>query len=257
MNTELADRTFSLSHPLLGIPMKIGEHFFAHSFRRDEIGGVMNPVLMFDHFWMKRDTFGWHPHAGISAVTYVFEDSKSAHHNSDSMGDDNSPIYPGSLHWMAAGSGAMHRERPEGEDALVHGLQFFVDLPGESKSARPYSVHLSSDQVPEIIKDGSRIRVVAGQFEGIQSPIVLPQPFLMIDVFLDENKTLDVPLPANWGAWLYVVRGEVGVKVEACTRTLEAFHSIGLQTGPGKRTATIQSGLSAQLVILAGALTEA
>ena len=256
MNTELADSTFSLPHPLLGIPMKIGDHFFAHSFRRSEIGDVMAPVLMFDHFWMKRDTFGWHPHAGISAVTYVFEDSKSAHQNSDSMGD-NSPIYPGSLHWMVAGSGAMHRERPEGEDALVHGLQFFVDLPGESKSVHPYSIHLACEHVPEIIKDGSRIRVVAGQFEGIQSPIVLPQAFLMVDVFMNENKTLNIPLPANWGAWMYSVRGELGVKIEGCTRTLEAFHSIGLQTGSRKRIATIQSELSAQFVLLAGALPKA
>ncbi|HTD04855.1 pirin family protein [Undibacterium sp.] len=256
MNTELADSTLNLSPPLLGIPMKIGDHFFAHSFRRSEIGDVMNPVLMFDHFWMKRDTFGWHPHAGISAVTYVFEDSKSAHHNSDSMGD-NSVIDPGSLHWMVAGSGAMHRERPEGEGALVHGLQFFVDLPGESKSARPYSTHLACNHVPEIIEDGSRIRVVAGQFEGIQSPLVLPQPFLMVDVFMGENKTLNIPLPANWGAWLYSVRGEAGVKIEGRTRTLEAFHSIGLRTGAGKRIATIQSELSAQLVILAGVLPKA
>ncbi|MES2070629.1 MAG: pirin family protein [Pseudomonadota bacterium] len=253
MNTELADSTVSLSHPLLGIPMKIGDHFFAHSFRRSEIGEVMNPILMLDHFWMKRDTFGWHPHAGISAVTYVFEDSKSAHHNSDSMGDD-SFIAPGSLHWMVAGSGAMHRERPEGEDALVHGLQFFVDLPGESKSVRPYSVHLARDQVPEIIEDGSRIRVVAGQFEGVQSPIVLPQPFLMLDVFMEPGKTLNLPLPANWGAWLYLVRGELDVKIEGRRRALEAFHSIGFRIAPGKRIATLHSELPAQLVILAGAL---
>ena len=134
----------NISRPLAGAPHGVGDHFFAQSFNRRNAGGQINPLLMVDHFWMKRDTFGWHPHHAISAVTYVFEDSKSAHYNYDATGN-NLPIRPGSLHWMVAGSGTTHCERPEEQDALVHGLQFFVDLPDHLKTVRPYAVHLDGE----------------------------------------------------------------------------------------------------------------
>lgn len=253
MASQTIDSPVGLSQPLLGIPMNIGDYFHAHSFRKSEVGGLMNPLLMFDHFWMKRDTFGWHPHIGISAVTYVFEDSKSAHYNADSMGDI-SPINPGSLHWMVAGSGAMHRERPEGDDSVVHALQFFVDLPEKSKSVHPYSVHLDADNVPEVIQDGASIRVVAGQLGGVRSQVVLPQPFLLYDILLRERKPLEVPLPGNWGAWLYSVRGEAIVAIDGRTRILEQNHAVALNTGSVDRIASIQGEGRTQVVVLAGAI---
>jgi redox-sensitive bicupin YhaK (pirin superfamily) len=35
---------------------------------------VLDPVLVADEFWMTQPVFGPHPHAGFSAVTYIFED---------------------------------------------------------------------------------------------------------------------------------------------------------------------------------------
>ena len=251
MNTAIVDSKYALSQPLLGDQMEFGDHFFAHSFHHGESDVSMKPLLMFDHFWMKRDTFGWHPHKGISAVTYLFEDSKNAHHNSDSMGN-NLPITPGSLHWMVAGAGAQHWERPEGPDALVHGLQFFVDLPAQSKSVAPYAIHLESRDVPEVTEAGARIRVVAGEFACIKSPVALPQPYSLYDVHLPENGTLSLPLPANWGAWLYVVRGAATVGVEDDVRFLTQYQAVGLQTDAASQTVSIQTNRSAQLVVLAG-----
>jgi redox-sensitive bicupin YhaK (pirin superfamily) len=251
MNIETVDREFCLSQPLSAHPLEIGDHFFAHSFHHREFGAQMNPLLMFDHFWMKRDTFGWHPHQGFSAVTYLFEDSKSTHHNSDSMGN-NVPIHPGSLHWLVAGSGAMHRERPEEEDALVHGLQFFVDLPDQSKMTAPYAQHLDSENVPEVMQDGSRIRIVAGEFKGTISPIVLPQPFSLYDVHMRENSVLHIPLPANWGTWLYVVSGAAVVGIEGDSRALGQFQAVRLQTVGKGQIVTIQSDRPTQIVVLAG-----
>ena len=84
----------NISRPLAGVLHGVGDHFSAYSFNRRNAGSQMNPLLMVDHFWMKRDTFGWHPHRAISAVTYVFEDSKTTHHNYDATGN-NLPIRPG------------------------------------------------------------------------------------------------------------------------------------------------------------------
>src|ERR1700741_2130534 len=200
----------NISGPLAGAPHGVGDHFFAHSFNRRNAGCQMNPLLMVDHFWMKRDTFGWHPHQAISAVTYVFEDSKSAHYNYDATGN-NLPIRPGSLHWMVAGSGTTHCERPEEQDALVHGLQFFVDLPDQLKAVPPYAVHLEGDEIPEVSKNRARGRGVAGECDGVKSPAELPQPFARYDIFLEAGGHLDVPLPAGGGGLLLSVSGEAKV----------------------------------------------
>lgn len=53
---------------------------------------------------MSEPTFPPHPHAGFSAVTYLFEDSGGALVNRDSLGD-RSRIEPGALHWTQAARG--------------------------------------------------------------------------------------------------------------------------------------------------------
>jgi len=242
--------TLNISRPLAGVPLAIGDHFFAHSFHRKAIGDRMNPLLMVDHFWMKRDTFGWHPHNAISAVTYVFEDSKSAHHNYDSMGN-HLPIRPGSLHWMVAGSGATHRERPEDPDALVHALQIFVDLPDSLKTVSPYAIHLESEDIPEVVDGRARVRVVAGEYRGVKSPAALPQPFSFYDIGLEAGASLEVPLETSWGAWFYAVAGEVIVNIEDQTSNLAQHRALGMQTR-GDAVVTLKSHHGAHVVVLAG-----
>ena len=240
-----------MTRPLSGAPLRFGDHFFAHSFRRADVGDPMNPLLMVDHFWMKRDTFGWHPHRAFSAVTYVFEDSKSAHHNYDSMGSDL-PIRPGSLHWMVAGSGAEHCERPEGPDALVHGLQVFVDLPDPLKAASPYTIHVESEDVPEVVGDRTRLRVVAGEYQGVRSPAVLPQPFSFFDLFLEADASIEIPLEGGWGGGFYSVSGELTVMVGGRVSTLSQCQAIGLQLEAGSAVVTVTAARAVHAVVLAG-----
>jgi redox-sensitive bicupin YhaK (pirin superfamily) len=240
-----------ISRPVSGAPLEIGDHFFAHSFKRRNAGDHMNPLLMVDHFWMKRDTFGWHPHHAISAVTYVFEDSKSAHHNYDTMGN-NLPIRPGSLHWMVAGSGATHRERPEDPDACVHALQIFVDLPDKLKTVPPYTIHLESQDIPEVAEGRARVRVVAGEYQAVRSPLELPQPFSFYDVFLKANASIDIPSESGWGGWFYSVSGDVTIMTGGDVSPLSPNHAIGMQTGAANVVVTLTADQPAHVVVLAG-----
>ena len=240
----------SISRPVSGATHSVSDQFHAHSFDRRNVG-QMNPLLMVDHFFMKRDTFGWHPHSGISAITYVFEDSRSAHLNQDTMGN-NLPIRPGSLHWMVAGSGVQHREYPEGPEGLVHGLQFFVDLPEKLKIVPPYAVHLEGEDVPEILRKGARIRVVAGEYDGVRSPAAVPQPFALYDVFLEPGATLDVPLPAEWGGSVLCVSGSATVIAEAQFDHLASDQSIGVRAMAQGASITLSAAEAAHLVVLAG-----
>ena len=67
--------------------MKHGDGFQAQGIRGD--AAVLDPYLMVDHFRMSQPTFGPHPHAGFSAVTYLFDDAETGFHNRDSRGDSS------------------------------------------------------------------------------------------------------------------------------------------------------------------------
>lgn len=87
----------------------------------------LDPFLNLDDFTMSQPTFPPHPHAGFSAITYMFEDSPGAFVNRDSLGD-RSLIEPGAFHWTQAARGMMHEEVPEHPGVRCHGLQMFVNL---------------------------------------------------------------------------------------------------------------------------------
>src|SRR6056297_1572193 len=71
-----------------GRPLTIGDGFQAQSYQHADFRGLMDPLIMVDHFVMTQPTFGTHAHAGLSAVTVMFEDSEGAFRNRDSLGND-------------------------------------------------------------------------------------------------------------------------------------------------------------------------
>src|SRR5262245_58362662 len=125
MSADLVDSAPGrLSEAVAGVSHQIGNGFTAWHFSEEMFDGTMDPLLMVDHFVMTGPTFEPHLHAGISAVTALFEDSQGHFLNRDTLGQ-NIALKAGDLYWLAAASGAAHEERPE-EGARVHALQVFV-----------------------------------------------------------------------------------------------------------------------------------
>ena len=94
-----------------GHEITIGDGFTARSYRHSDFRGLMDPLIMVDHFVATKPTFGPHAHAGLSAVTVMFEDSVGAFRNRDSLGNDLD-LAPGDLYWFKAARGALHDEAP-------------------------------------------------------------------------------------------------------------------------------------------------
>src|SRR6056297_2162689 len=137
-----------VSQPIVGKPHRIGAGFEALTFKHDRFEGLMDPLVMIDHYTMSRPTFGAHPHAGMSALSVLFEDSQGLFNNRDSLGN-NIDLQPGDAYWLKAGSGAVHDEKPT-EGSRTHGLQVFINLPQRHKFDAPASLHVSSDEIPVI-----------------------------------------------------------------------------------------------------------
>lgn len=195
-----------------GKEIKIGQGFTALTFREKDFAGAMDPLVMVDHYRMTAPTFGPHPHAGLSAVSLLFEDSEGAFHNRDSLGNDFD-LMPGDLYWLKAGSGVIHDELPR-PGANIHGLQVFVNLPSEERKSAPTSLHIKAENMPIFEGKGSRVRVVLGEsnrITGQQSPAL---PITILDGQIESKSFFSHQLNTQENAWIYTVKGELLVMAE-------------------------------------------
>jgi redox-sensitive bicupin YhaK (pirin superfamily) len=184
-----------------------------HSFRGGASGAWMlhpadahalDPVVLIDHFRMSEPTFPPHPHAGFSAVTYLFEGSEGSFVNRDSLGH-TLPIEPGALHWTQAGSGVLHEEIPPVTGRVAHGLQIFVNSPAALKMSAPTMFHRRADEIAVVEPSpGTRVRVVLGAFGGVEGRIGAHTPITLLDIALAPRAALDVPLPVGERAFAVV-----------------------------------------------------
>jgi len=201
--TEDSTSTASISTPQSGNALEIGTGFTANNFRERDFSGAMDPLVMVDHYRMSESTFGAHPHAGLSAVSLLFEDSKGKFHNRDSLGNDFD-LMPGDLYWLKAGSGAVHDEAPRA-GARIHGLQVFVNLPARMKQDAPQSLHVSAKDIPVLETGGYRVRVVLGYSNGIAGQTSPALPMTILDGNIAAGSTFAHELQAGENGWVYAI----------------------------------------------------
>ena len=134
----------------------------------------LDPFLLFDDFRNEnpRDYsagFPWHPHRGIETITYVLAGTVE---HGDSLGNQGT-LGVGDLQWMTAGSGILHQEMPKGNPAgQMHGFQLWANLPARLKMTAPRYQDVKSSDIPEIVDDdGTRVKVVIGNFWGKSGPV--------------------------------------------------------------------------------------
>ena len=172
---------------------------------------LFDPFLLFDHFAFNDPIegpiagFPTHPHRGIETVTYML-DGNTRHR--DSLGNLG-VIGPGDVQWMTSGRGIMHEEMPQrGPSGLVVGFQLWVNLPAAEKMSRPRYQEVIADSIPTVEKDGIKVRVVAGEYGGVQGPVteIAAKPLYM-DVTLEPGTVFTLPVPEGHTAVAYLFEG--------------------------------------------------
>jgi redox-sensitive bicupin YhaK (pirin superfamily) len=214
----------------------------------EHLPGHLDPFLAFDHFEMAQPFFPPHPHAGFSAVTYLFPQSANGFVNRDSRGD-RVEIHPGDLHWTAAGSGLLHEEVPITRGVVCHGLQIFVNLHSTKKWMRPEVLHLDAAQVPVVRDQGAEVRVVAGSHAGVFSPLAPPTAVTLLDVLLEPGAVLRHQVPAGEQRFVYVLDGAAQAGGEE--QVLDKGSAAGFSQ-EGERI-ELRSARGAHLVLAGGA----
>ncbi|WP_413894010.1 pirin family protein [Candidatus Skiveiella danica] len=189
-----------------------GSHFRAYRLHGAD-PSLLDPFMGIDHAWMSAPTFPPHPHAGFSAVTYLFLDSETGIANRDSQGNGNL-IEPGGLHWTAAGRGVVHEENPAVLGSTTHLLQIFVNLPLDRQNAAPFALTLAPHDVPVVHRPGARIRIPLGSFDGVHSPLRPPTEVTLLDVTLEAGTELTLPVPAGRCTFFMPINGSAKVDGE-------------------------------------------
>jgi len=170
-----------------------------------------DPFLLLDDFRNDqpddyRAGFPWHPHRGIETITYVLAGTVE---HGDSLGNVGK-MGPGDVQWMTAGSGILHQEMPHGDaQGRMHGFQLWANLPSSLKMTAPRYQDVPAIEIPEVVDDdGTRVRVVCGEFWGKRGPVdgTAAEP-RYLDVFVPPGKRKTLPVERGRHAFAYVFEG--------------------------------------------------
>jgi hypothetical protein len=173
--------------------------------------GEFDPFLLLDDFRNDRPKdyragFPWHPHRGIETITYVMAGTVD---HGDSLGNQGT-LGSGDVQWMTAGSGIMHQEMPQGDaQGRMHGFQLWANLPSSLKMTAPRYQDIKAAEIPEIVDDdGTRARVVCGDFWGRRGPVegVAADP-RYLDIFVPPGKRRTLPVETERHAFAYIFEG--------------------------------------------------
>src|SRR5215813_5159892 len=171
----------------------------------------LDPFLLLDAFHSEnpddyRRGFPWHPHRGIETITYVLKGTVS---HGDSLGNSGT-LGAGDIQWMTAGRGILHQEMPQGDpQGRMHGFQLWANLPSSLKMTAPRYQDIKAPEIPEIVDDdGTRVRVVCGEFWGRRGPVegVAADP-RYLDVWVPPLRRKVLPVETERHAFAYVFEG--------------------------------------------------
>jgi len=117
---------------------------------------------------------------------------------------------PGDVQWMTAGSGILHQEMPKGDEAgRMHGFQLWANLPTSLKMTDPRYQDILAKDIPEVVDDdGTRVRVICGEFWGKTGPVegVAADP-RYVDVWVPPGVRKTFPVESSRHAFAYIFEG--------------------------------------------------
>ena len=189
-------------------------------FAYPNLGAVLSPFLLLDYAGpqefaptSQRRGVGEHPHRGFETVTIVY--AGEVEHRDSSGGGGR--IGPGDVQWMTAARGLVHEEfhgRAFAErGGMFEMVQLWVNLPARHKLDPPRYQAIESERIESVpLADGrGALRVIAGEFAGIEGPARTMTPIHVFDLQLSSEEPLELPLPDGYTTALVVLHGSVHV----------------------------------------------
>lgn len=149
----------------------------------------------------------------------------------------------GDAQFIHAGRGILHAEQPL---SGRHGLQLWLSLPPEQKMDEPSYASIRAVDIPQVLGEGSRLYVVAGDVNGVHGPMALSGGAVFARLQLQAGADAVLQVDASPELSLYVLQG----RIEAGGSSLSAG-DLGL-LGSGTQIRIAAQGAEAAEVGLIG-----
>lgn len=237
-----------LTLPIAPQTMVRADVFTARQYPRQAFDNVIDPVLNIDWFEMKGPTFPAHPHAGFSAVTYLFAESPNGLRNRDSLGGEH-VIRPGGLHWSRASRGMLHEETPLLGGGAVQGLQIFANLPAANQADEPGAFPVAPEEVRIETGQGWLSRIAVDGTAIGSALNALPAPIRVQEVSIQARGSYQFEVPPGWGGILIALKGSLSLPNGTELRGNEA---IGFAAEGGGLFRVAATDGEARIAIVAG-----
>lgn len=111
-----------------------------------------------------------------------------------------------------AGAGIVHDEMPSEEimknGGTLHGFQIWINLPAKHKMIAPRYQEIPCEKIPTVVKDGVKVKVIAGESLGANAVIETKTPIMYLHFTLQPGKEHIQVVPENYNAFAYVIKGK-------------------------------------------------
>ena len=171
---------------------------------------MLDPFLLLDEFGSDNPDdyiagFPSLPHRGFETITYMLN-GKWQH--KDSAGNEGL-LGDGSIQWMTAGRGIVHSEMPIQTDGLARGFQLWLNLPKEKKLTEPAYQDIHAEQIPILKEVFGTVKVISGEYNGTIGPGKSHTPVLIMDIRLNPEGEITIPIMDGWNAFGFIYEGDV------------------------------------------------
>jgi len=207
----------------------IGAWCFLDHYGPEDVGGSLGMQV-----WA-------HPHTGLQTVSWLLEGEVE---HRDSVGSQ-AMVRPGELHIMTSGHGIVHSEisQPD-KPPRLHGVQLWVALPDADRDVDPRFD--SYRELPDLVRDGMRGKVLIGELDGVSSPARGHTPIVGADLIIDPGAMITLTLDPAYEYGVFVVEG--GVRVESTPTAVDQL----LYLGADRREVRLRSDHGGRMIILGG-----
>ena len=180
----------------------------------------LNPFVLWDHFYIPHVEgtagFDFHGHSGVATISYP----QTGDIGHEDTGGHSGMLKAGGVQIMSAGAGVLHKETVYPDKHVADAFQLWVALPenGQEMGSVTYST-LQQQDIPIVEAEGSKTKVVIGQFQGKKSAAQPPVDMTYLHVNLDAgSKWQHLNHEAQTTAFIYIRHGSIdtgGVQLSA------------------------------------------
>jgi redox-sensitive bicupin YhaK (pirin superfamily) len=166
---------------------------------------------------------------GLALITSLFEEAEALLEYRD-CGGARFEMHAGDV-LVNRPNSLLHCEAQH-ESHQLPGMRLFESSLQAGDDVMPSLLWLKGDAVRVAVDAGSRVRVLAGEYKGVKSPLIPFEKF----VFLEGKWVLpeDFPLREDWATLICVLEGALDIKTGMSTCEVAKYDAVLLRSDQGE-----------------------